>query len=102
VDRCVWKQWRLYAAHVRSNHVHILVHSPEKIDKVMVSLKAWATRKLRENGYHLEKVWTHHGSTKYVFTKDKMYEKVQYVIHEQGEKMACYFEKMACYFDQNI
>ncbi len=72
--------------------MHILVYSPEPIDKIMTSLKAWATRKLRQCGYNIQKVWTHHGSTKYVFTKDKMSEKVRYIIHEQGQKMAYYID----------
>ncbi len=86
VERCLWKEWYLHACHVRRNHVHILVHSSESIDKVMVSLKAWCTRKLRQSGHQLPKVWTRHGSTQYVFTNAKLLEKIHYIVHEQGER----------------
>ncbi|MCK5920935.1 MAG: transposase, partial [Methylococcales bacterium] len=92
MERCLWKQWHLYAAHVRSNHVHVIVNSTDPIDKVMASLKAWATRKLRQSGYDFPKVWTRHGSTKYIFTREKMLEKIHYVVHEQGEMMAYYID----------
>jgi len=92
MERCIYKQWHLYAAHVRSNHVHIIVHSDEPIDKVMNAFKAWGTRKLRQSGYTLAKVWTHHGSTKYIFTRAKLIEKTRYVVHEQGEMMAHYLD----------
>ena len=92
MERCLWKQWHLYAAHVRSNHVHVIIHSTEPIDKVMSSLKAWATRKLRQSGYNLPRVWTRHGSTKYIFTRAKLIEKIRYVVHEQGELMAYYID----------
>jgi REP element-mobilizing transposase RayT len=92
MEQCLYKQWHLYAAHVRSNHVHVVVNSDEPIDKVMVALKAWGTRKLRRSGYNLPKVWTHHGSTKYIFTRAKLIEKIQYVVYEQGEMMAHYID----------
>ena len=76
--------------HIRSNHVHILLKSNEHPCKAMKDLKAWATRKLRQAGYAFEKVWTRNGSTKYIFTLDKLKTKVHYVIHEQGEKMVYY------------
>jgi hypothetical protein len=34
--------WRLWAVHVRSNHVHIVVTTEVKPEKVMVDLKAWS------------------------------------------------------------
>jgi len=92
MDRGQWKQWHLYAAHVRSNHVHIVVNSTDPIDKVMESLKARATRKLRQSGYNLSKVWTRHGSTKYIFTRAKLFEKIHYIIYEQGEMMNYYID----------
>jgi hypothetical protein len=37
---CSFKSWDLLAAHVRSNHVHVVVSSTEKPDKVMNAFKA--------------------------------------------------------------
>jgi hypothetical protein len=58
----------------------------------MNAFKAWGTRKLRQSGYTLAKVWTQHGSTKYIFTRAKLIEKIRYVVHEQGEMMAHYLD----------
>ena len=91
---CGIKNWRLFAVHVLINHVHVIVKSNEDPDKVMADLKAWATRKLRETGHDFEKVWTKHGSTKYVFTGDKLKEKVHYVIYEQGEMVTYYLDEV--------
>ena len=90
VERCLWKEWYLHACHVRSHHVHILVHSSDPIEKVMISLKAWGTRKLRHSGYDIPRIWTRHGSHQYVFSKAKLLEKIHYIVYEQGEKMACF------------
>lgn len=92
IERCGTMQWRLLACHVRSNHVHLLIASDEPIEKVLSSLKAWGTRQLRRAGYNLIKVWTHHGSTKYVFRKSKLLEKMHYIIHEQGDMMDYYLD----------
>jgi len=93
ISHCTIKNWRLYAAHIRSNHVDILAASDEKADKVMNELKAWATRKMRQAHYTMPKVWTQHGSTQFVFTQSKLKEKARYIICEQGEKMEYYYDE---------
>ena len=90
IRHCGLKQWCLLAVHVRTNHVHVLVQAPVSIEKAMNDLKAYSTRSLRQAGYKLEKVWTKHGSTQYVFTYAKLYEKARYIVCEQGEPMAYY------------
>lgn len=92
LKHCEIKKWHLYAAHVRSNHTHVIVKSNEHPDKVMYDLKAWAMRKLREAGNDFDTVWTRQGSTKYIFKHEKLKEKVHYVIYEQGEMMAYYID----------
>ena len=42
------RKWKLWAVHVRSNHVHIIVTAPVTPEKVMMDFKAWASRRLRE------------------------------------------------------
>jgi REP element-mobilizing transposase RayT len=93
VEHCTLKQWHLIAAHVRSNHVHILVRNTEKIDLVATALKSWSTRALRQAGYGLQNMWTRGASRRYVFTRDKLREKLNYVIHEQGEMMQHYCDE---------
>ena len=90
---CRIKNWRLFALHVRSNHVHMLVKSEVHPDKILNEIKAWSTRKLRQAGYDFEKVWTKSGSTQYVFTFEKLKEKVKYVILEQGAMMEYYVDE---------
>jgi len=93
VQHCRIRQWQLPAAHVRSNHVHILVRADQDISKVMNELKAWSTRKLRQEGHNIPKVWTVGGSKRYVFTDAKLREKIHYVIHEQGRMKQHYLDK---------
>jgi REP element-mobilizing transposase RayT len=91
-SHCVLKQWRLFAAHVRSNHVHTIIQSGHPINDVMMGLKIWATRKLSEGGYCYPKVWTVGGSKRYIFSDDKLREKIHYVIYEQGAMMQYYID----------
>ena len=93
INHCLIKQWKLLAAHVRTNHVHFLVRTEEKVELVMKGIKSWTTRSLQKAEYNIPKVWTTGGSKKYVFTNEKLMEKIHYVIHEQGEMMQYYLSE---------
>ena len=93
VDHCRLKTWRLYSAHVRTNHVHLLVRSDHTPEKVTSDLKAWCTRHLRQAGYSTPKLWTRQASTVYVFTQAKLIEKLRYIVSEQGEPMNVYIDE---------
>ena len=86
------RNWKLWAVHVRTNHVHIIATAPAKPEKVMSDFKAWASRRLRETfGEDSDRDrWTQHGSTKYLFDDDALTETIAYVVDEQGTKMACF------------
>ncbi len=88
VEHCDVKGWQLFAAHIRSNHVHILVgaYKPD----LVADFKSWATRKLRANGYDMPRVWTQGGSMQYLFKDDEIKEKVDYIINQQGDMMEYY------------
>ena len=45
---CRREQWRLAAAHVRSNHVHVVVSAELKPEKIMGTLKSCASRALND------------------------------------------------------
>src|SRR5262249_21981896 len=64
LDVAKHRHWQLWAAHVRSNHVHIVVTAPDKAEKVMADFKAWASRRLREAFRESadRDRWTQHGS----------------------------------------
>lgn len=82
--------WRLWAVHVRSNHVHIVVTTEVKPEKVMVDLKAWSARRLRETfEEESDRVrWAQHGSTKYLWSENAVAAAGVYVVEEQGEPRA--------------
>jgi REP element-mobilizing transposase RayT len=89
---CRHRGWKLWAVHVRSNHVHVVVTANAKPEKVMADLKAWASRRLREAcGESVDRDrWTQHGSTRYLNTHTALEAAVVYVVDEQGKPMACF------------
>lgn len=88
-----YRRWKLWAVHVRSNHVHVVVTAPAaNPEKVMSDFKAWASRRLREALAEPadRNRWTEHGSTRWVNTEETLEAAIKYVVEEQGEAMACF------------
>ena len=88
---CDYRGWIVYAVHVRSNHIHIVVSGREKPEKMMVDFKAYATRAIKKNSNNqamLRKYWSRHGSTKYLWTKENLISTVDYVKNKQGKIMS--------------
>ncbi len=86
------RKWKLWAVHVRSNHVHVVISADCKPEKVMADLKAWCSRRLREacNESSDRDRWAQHGSTRYL-NDDKSFDAaVKYAIEEQGDAMQVY------------
>lgn len=87
------RTWTLWALHVRSNHVHVVITTNDvKPEKVMSDLKAWCSRRLRE-ALHEDANrdrWTQHGSTRYLNDDDSFHHAVKYVLEEQGDAMEVY------------
>ena len=92
VSTCQFADWRLYAAHVRTNHVHIIVKAPKDPKKIAVSFKAYATRYLKQQfpELHREKFWSSGAATEHLFDSNNLFRTMQYVIEDQGRKMALY------------
>jgi len=92
IEVAAYRKWRLWAVHVRTNHVHVVVTANTKPEKVMNDFKIWCSRRLREtfNESADRDRWTQHGSTRYLFEEDKIIEKIDYVLNEQGEPMEWY------------
>ncbi|MEZ5353242.1 MAG: transposase [Bryobacteraceae bacterium] len=92
LEVCSHRKWNLLAAHVRSNHVHVIVEAEVPPEKVMNDLKAYASRAL--NGLEPEKPgrrrWARHGSTRWLWKDQDVREAIRYVIEEQGEQMAVF------------
>lgn len=92
---CAHRGWSLLAAHVRTNHVHVVVHALEASERVMNDFKAYASRRLNEEGFdgRDRKRWTRHGSTRYLWKPEHVEAAIQYVVHEQGTPMAVFENK---------
>jgi len=84
--------WTLWAVHVRSNHVRIVVTADARPEKVMSDFKAYASRRLREQfdepGDRTR--WTQHGSTLYLWSDEQVGAKVEYTVNGQGRSMSVY------------
>lgn len=84
-EHAAFKQWEILAIEVRSNHVHLLICSNTPPEAVMTSCKRWATRALREAGLLGKdaKVWTRHGSTRWINDEDSLNKAFQYITELQ-------------------
>ena len=83
---CDHNGWTLRALNVRTNHVHVVVSIGAVPPEVAMNhFKAWSTRRLREAGLMgaSAKVWTRHGSTRYLWTEDQITHACHYVVHGQ-------------------
>ncbi|HVT62993.1 MAG TPA: transposase [Legionellaceae bacterium] len=89
---CYYHQWSLLAAHVRTNHVHLVVHANIEPEKIMSTIKSYASRLLNELKWDLNRKlrWTRHGSTRYLWNEEEIEATIQYVIYQQGEHMAVF------------
>jgi REP element-mobilizing transposase RayT len=86
------RKWKLWAVHVRTNHVHVVITAECRPEKVMADLKAWCSRRLREAcGESSDRDrWAQHGSTRYLNNETSVSAAVKYVIDDQGEPMDVY------------
>jgi len=84
------RRWKLWAVHVRSNHVHIVATGAATPEKMTIDFKAWASRRIREAfGESADRDrWTQGGSTLYLWSEAALHEKIEYVLNAQGEGMA--------------
>ncbi len=79
---CAERQWTLHEKSVLPNHVHIVVTAADiPPERVMQLFKSKATLRLRKSGYAEadEKIWTRHGSTKYLFDEKALHTTCEYV-----------------------
>ena len=80
-EHCQYKNWNLIEINCRSNHVHVIVSAYEiSPELVMNSLKAYATRALRNsNAIEQKNTWTRHGSTRYIKNQESLAAAMRYV-----------------------
>ncbi len=90
VETCRHRSWTLHALHVRSNHLHAVVAAGETTpEHVMNDLKSYATRMLRRRGAFVTtaSVWTRHGSTRYLKSRETLEAAIEYTVHRQGKSL---------------
>jgi REP element-mobilizing transposase RayT len=92
IRRCIQSDWGILAAHVRTNHVHVVVQAEFSPEFVMTQLKSAASRRLNELGFDdkARKRWARHGSTRTLFSQDSVEEAIRYVLDRQGDLMSTY------------
>ena len=101
IQTCRYNNWRLFAAHIRSNHVHIVLQSTVAKENTTGKLKIYATKDLKK--YHAElswrKIfWSRHGSMKNIWCEESIFPALYYVVRRQGEPMAVYYDN--AYYDR--
>lgn len=89
---CSHRGWNLLAAHVRTNHVHVVAEAEVPPEKMMNDFKAYASRALnRVDGTEPgRRRWASHGSTRWLWRDQDVREAIRYVVEEQGEPMAVF------------
>ncbi len=86
VEVCAHRGWELHALNVRTNHVHVLVSTMNTPERVMSSFKSWSSRRLIEDQSFQRgtKIWSRHGSTRYIWNRDQFNAAGRYVVEGQG------------------
>jgi len=81
--------WTIHALNVRTNHVHAVVSADVSPERVMNDFKSYSTRRMKERGVlpTTEKIWSRHGSTRYLWNECAASAAAQYVVEYQGEEL---------------
>jgi REP element-mobilizing transposase RayT len=92
LERCRERRWTLLAAHVRANHVHLVVEAEARPERVMNDLKSYASRCLNRMGLDepSRKRWARHGSTRWLWKRENVSAAIRYVVEGQGDPMAVF------------
>jgi REP element-mobilizing transposase RayT len=87
VEVCGHRTWVLLAAHVRTNHVHVVITATAPPSRVLGDLKAWSTRRVLEASHRPPgaRLWARGGSVRHLWTHKAVAEACFYVVHEQGD-----------------
>ena len=79
----------LFALNVRTNHVHVVPAAAGTPESLMTSFKSYSTRRLRALARvsPTQKIWSRHGSTRYLWTEKHVETAVDYVVYGQGAEL---------------
>ena len=89
---CLHHRWNLLTAHVRTNHVHVVVDADVRPEAVMHAFKSYASRALNRLAIDEpnRKRCARHGSTRWLWKDEDVQEAIRYVVSGQGEPMEVY------------
>ena len=89
---CEHRGWTLHAAHVRTNHVHIVVDASRSTEEVTHDFKAYASRMLNQLALDPPERsrWTRHASMRKLADETALERALRYVADSQSEVMALY------------
>ncbi len=95
IDICKDNHWNLHAAHVRTNHIHMVAEGRHKPEIIMTRIKSKATKYLKKSHLKIQRkdYWARHGSTKYLYDFENYYRAMRYTIERQGKPLALYYDK---------
>jgi REP element-mobilizing transposase RayT len=84
---CNEKRWSLWAINARTNHVHTVVSADVNSKQVRATLKARATKRMRERGCwpHEHSPWADRGSRRNLWTHQEVVNATAYVQYDQGQ-----------------
>jgi REP element-mobilizing transposase RayT len=91
-ERGTDRQWTLLAAHIRTNHAHIVIEADVPPERIMNDLKSYASRRLNRLGLDTpaRKRWARQGSTRWLWKPESVSAAIRYVADEQGDSMAVF------------
>ncbi len=84
-QHCEFRKWTLHVVNCRTNHIHVVVSAESAPTEVRRQLKAWTTRRLKENSslkgndIPREKWWASRGSIRYLNDEDSLEAAILYV-----------------------
>jgi REP element-mobilizing transposase RayT len=84
---CIFRNWKVFAVHVRTNHVHVAMPNCESGEKMLHDFKSYATRKLRALRLIARgrSVWTSGGSVSRLYGEAEVFRAIDYVKNGQGD-----------------
>lgn len=80
----------LHAAHVRQDHVHVVLAGEGPPERMLGKLKAYGSRALNRAFGLRKRRWSRHGSTRWLWAPQQVDDAVHYVVNEQGEPGGSY------------
>ena len=87
-DVCVHRDINLFAFNVRTNHAHAVVSALGRPEKIMEAFKSYSTRALRAHELVRRdiKIWSRHGSMRYLWKDRSLTATIDYVLYSQGDE----------------